>query len=359
MKHVLSVFLVLAAVSAAGQAQSQSRRGDVDGTWSARVRESERADGNRIRQLQLQMNVDTGDDGRNWSNWGQSVPLSDFTNLPATLDTPQDVTFELRRDAGTLFFQGRFESGRGVGHLSFTANREFARVMEQQTRDTFTDRELMSFALMDVSRAFVKELQSLGYKDVTLNDARKLRIHGTTGDFVRSIRAAGYPDVSIEDVLKLRIHGITPQYIANLKSEGLQNPSLDEVLKFRIHGITSDYVKEMRAAGLGSDLEDLLQMRIHGVTPAFAREMAALGYKLDASALRRFRIHGVSASYVREMQSLGYKNLSADALVKFRIHGVTPAFVKDLKASGYDNLSEEETIDWAIHGRRLLKYKRK
>jgi hypothetical protein len=329
MKQIVSALLIVVAVSAAGQAQSQTRRADIEGTWSARVRSSDRPDTGRAPQLQLQMNVDT-DDGRNWNNWGQSVPLSAFTNLPANLDTPRDVTFELRRDAGTLFFQGRFESGRGVGHLSFTANREFARVMEQQTRDTFTDRELMSFALMDVSRAFVKELQSLGYQDVTLADARKLRIHG-----------------------------ITRQYILDLKSEGLRNPSLDEVLKFRIHGITSDYVKEMRAAGLGSDLEDLLQMRIHGVTPAFAREMSALGYKLDARQLRTFRIHGVSTTYVREMQALGYRNLSADALVKFRIHGVTPAFVKDLKASGYDNLTEDETIDWAIHGRRLLKYKRK
>src|SRR5688572_28951673 len=184
MKHVFTALLILVAVSAAGQAQSQTRRGDIEGTWSARVRESERPDGNRVPQLQLQMNVDSRDDGRNWSNWGQSVPLGAFTNLPANLDAPQDVTFELRRDAGTMVFQGRFESGRGVGHMFFTANREFARAMEQHTRDTFTDRELMSFALMDVSRAFVKELQSLGYNDVTLDDARKLRIHGITRQYI-------------------------------------------------------------------------------------------------------------------------------------------------------------------------------
>ena len=71
MKRVISVLLILVAVSAAGQAQSQARRGDVEGTWSARVRTSDRADGSRVPQLQLQMNVDT-DDGRNWNNWRRS-----------------------------------------------------------------------------------------------------------------------------------------------------------------------------------------------------------------------------------------------------------------------------------------------
>ena len=358
MKHVLTALLILVAVSAAGQAQSQTRRADVEGTWSARVRESERPDGNRVAQLQLQMNVD-GEDGRNWSNWGQSVPLSAFTNLPANLDTPQDVTFELRRDAGTVIFQGRFESGRGVGHLFFTANRDFERVMEQQTRDTFTDRELMSFALMDVSRAFVKELQSLGYSNVTLDDARKLRIHGVTADYVKEMRAAGL-GTELEDILQMKIHGVTPAFAREMRAlSGGRTLDAGEIRQMRIHGVTPAYVREMREAGITESLESLRQARIHGVTPAFAKEMAAIGYKLNFDQLRKFRIHGVSASYVREMQALGYRNLSADALVKFRIHGVTPAFVKELKEAGYENLSEEEVVDWAIHGRRLLKYKRK
>ncbi|MDQ3068450.1 MAG: hypothetical protein M3R55_01820 [Acidobacteriota bacterium] len=307
MKRVCTVLAVLAAVASLTAAEwvnvdQQPRNADVEGTWSARVRISEKADGQRLPQLQLQMNVDDERSGRNWNNWGQSVPLAAFTSLPASLDAPQDVKFELRRDAGVIRFEGRFEDGRGVGHLFFTANREFERAMKQQTRDTFNDRELFSFALMDVSREFVKELHALGFKTVTLEDAHKLRIHGVSTD-----------------------------YIANLKAEGLQDPSLDEVLKFRIHGVTSAYVKEMRAAGLGTDLEELLKMRIHGVSTGFVRDLAALGYR----------------------------NLDAGTLVKFRIHGVTPAFITELKESGYTQLSAADLVDWAIHGRRLLRHKRK
>lgn len=370
MKRVLTAALVAAAVVSASAAEwvinddvvagseqaSQAASADVEGTWSGRVRTQEKADGTREPRLQLQMNLD---DDRNWSNWGQSFPLTAFTSLPANLDNTQDVAFELRRDAGVIRFTGRFEGGRGVGHLFFTASRDFERAIEQQTRDTFTDRELFSFAVMDVSRAFVKELQDFGYRDVTLEDARKARIHGVTMDFLKEMRAANLGR-DLDDMVQMRIHGVTPAYAREMRELAGQSFDADQLRQMRIHGVTAAYVKEMRAAGFNESLDALKQARIHGVTPAFAKDMAALGYtKLAFDDLRTFRIHGVSAAFVREMAALGYKNLDADTLVRFRIHGVTPSFVKELKAAGHDNLSEDELVDWAIHGRRLLKHRRK
>ena len=359
MKRVVLGLCLLASAFPPEETSLETRAADVEGTWSGRVYVSDKAGASRAPRLQLQMNIDD-DRERNWSNWGQSLLVSEFSNLPANLDAEQDVKFELRRDAGLITFDGRFERGRGVGHLAFTANREFARALAQQTNDQPTDRELFSYAIVDVSRAFVAELRSMGFGEVSLDEAYKLRIHGTTIDFIKSIRAAGYANVDLDDIRKLRIHGVSPAYIDGLKAAGLQNPTLDEVLKFRIHGVTLDYVKQMRELGLAHDLDDIVQSRIHGVTPAFAKEMAAIGYKnLDFDDLRTFRIHGVSPTFVRDMAALGYTSLDADTLVKFRIHGITPKFVQELKDAGYTNLSEGELVDWAIHGRRLLKTRRR
>lgn len=329
MKQILLGACVLAAFMPVEHVTTQSGRSDIDGTWSARAYVSDRDGADTTPKLQMQMNVDTSNGG--WNNWGQSIPVSAFTGLPQTLDPRQDVRFELRREAGVVHFDGRFENGRGVGTMTFVPNREFARAMEQQTGDTVTDRQLFSYAVLDVSRAFVRELQALGYRDVTLADARKLRIHG-----------------------------VTPAFITGIKAAGLDNPTLAEVTKFRIHGVTLDYIKQMRALGLASDLDDIVDSRIHGVTPAFAKDMADLGYG-DAGfrQLRKFRIHGVTPAFVRDMAALGYKNVDAGTLVKFRIHGITPSFVKELADAGYRNLSEEELVDWAIHGRRLLKTRKR
>lgn len=329
MKQILFGALLLAAVMPVEQAATQNARGDIEGTWSARLQTTTRGGAEIAPALQMQMDTDSGNGG--WSNWGQSIPVSAFTGLPQDLGPRQDVRFELRREAGVVRFDGRFEGGRGVGTMTFVANREFARAMERQTNDTFTDRELFSYAVLDVSQAFVREIQALGFPDVTLADARKLRIHG-----------------------------VTPAFITGIRAEGLTDPTLAEIVKFRIHGVTLDYIKQMRALGLASDLDDIVDSRIHGVTPAFAKEMADLGYgSVGFRQLRKFRIHGVSPSFVRELASLGYKNVDADTLVKFRIHGITPSFIKELDDAGYRNLSEEELVDWAIHGRRLLKTRKR
>ena len=264
MKQVfLGVFLLATAMPVDVVTTQAARAADVEGTWSARVYDKDKAGAPVEARLQLQMNIDD-DRERNWSNWGQSVRVSEFVNLPANLDTEQDVQFELRRDAGVVAFNGRFERGRGVGHLAFTANREFARALAQQSNDTPSDRELFSYALVDVSRAFPSELRSMGFGEVSLEEAYKLRIHGTTIDFIKSIRTE-YPGVDLDDITKLRIHGVSTSYIAGLRSAGLQNPSLDEVLKFRIHGITPTFVKELKAAGYTNLSEDeLVDWAIHG-----------------------------------------------------------------------------------------------
>lgn len=356
----LSAVLLLALWTTPGETLTlQDSPAAIEGTWSARVYTSERAATDPER-LQLQISLDD-ETSRGWNNWGQSIRRAEFTNLPTNLDARQDVTFELRREAGTIVFAGRFENGRGVGTLRFTPDAAFTRALEQQTNDTFSRRELFSYALLDVSQAFVREMQALGFASLTLADARKLRIHGVSADYVREIRAAGLGGSDLDDVLQLRIHGVTAEFAREMRAlAGDEALDAGDIRQLRIHGVTPAYVREMRAAGLAMSIDDMRQARIHGVTPAFAREMAALGYgEASFDRLRQFRIHGVTPAYVRAMADLGYRNVDAGTLVQFRIHGVTPKFVTELREAGYTSLSEDDLVDWAIHGRRLLRHKRK
>lgn len=261
------VFLGLVLVSAAMPVENittQSPHAAVEGMWSARVSVSDREGADTTPTLQIQMNVDTGRNG-GWNNWGQSMPLSAFTGLPQNLNPRQGVRFELRRDAGVVSFDGRFENERGVGTMTFTPNREFARVMEQQTSDTFTDRELFSFAVLDVSRAFVAELQALGFRDVTLADARKLRIHGVTPSFAKDMAALGYGDAGFRQLRTFRIHGVTPAFVRDMASLGYKGVDADTLVKFRIHGITPSFVRELADAGdTNLSEKELVDWAIHG-----------------------------------------------------------------------------------------------
>src|SRR5262252_2231059 len=114
MRHLAAAFLVL---SVAGSVPAQTPT-DIHGTWTAELRE-----GKAFLQVRAPAPRDWNGDRWNgdWS-MGQTLPVEDLTGLPANGDqfTASAVKFEMRREAGTLAFDGSFRDGRGAGLFSFT-----------------------------------------------------------------------------------------------------------------------------------------------------------------------------------------------------------------------------------------------
>jgi hypothetical protein len=263
----------------------------VEGTWTARYagRRGEAPDTSRIY---LQFNFDT-------SNMGQSWPASSLPGLDLSRDA-DNIALELRREAGTIKMSGNVRARRGFGIFDFVPNADFARqIGVAGGRRELTPGRLFSLAVHDVSRAWIQQLESLGYRNLDL-----------------------------DDLLAMRIHKVTPEFITEM----------------RLHGFDS------------LDHEDLVAARIHGATPEFLRELGTLGYSgLAFKDVIAFRIHGVTPDFIQEIAAVGYKDVPAKQLIAFRIHGVDAEFVKDLKAEGYADLTPKDLVDARIHGRRWMR----
>lgn len=272
------------------------------------------------------------------NNMGNTMKLTNFTGLTTAqinAATMTPVNFEMRREAGNIAYEGTFRNGKGAGQFTFTANpayldtiRGMGIALEKTEKRRHRDRdddwdqddELFTLAFHDVSTAFIKSMIAEGYR------------------------------VSLEDYLTMRIFDITPEYIREMRSLGFKNLSHDDLVASKIHRVTPDYVREMRAAGWDLSLDELQSTRIHGATPQFAEEMKKLGYpNLDIDDLVSFRIHGVTADFINELARLGYKNVAADDLVSMRIHRVTPEFIKELEAAGYQHVPVDKMISMRIH----------
>jgi hypothetical protein len=239
----LAVFLFLAAFTA---------RAAQHGAWRLTER-----DGGRL-QIEL-----VSDHHQN----SNSIDRTAFTGLTAaqmeaTKETPVD--FRLVRDAGTLHFTGTFLRGEGVGRFTFEPNAAYTATLRGLgvAASDLDDERLFSLAMQDVSAAFIKEMQSLGYRE-----------------------------------------------------------DLDRYVAFRIHGATPQFVRELNALGYRPDGEQLITFRIHGVTSDFVRDVRALGYQPDGEELVRFRIHGVSPEFIKGMKDLGVRELEPDNLVALSLHG--------------------------------------
>jgi hypothetical protein len=301
------------AVETDGNAETGDTADRADGhrgTWTAE---------RRGKEIQLEMTMSWSGNGSHhrWSN-GETYDAKDFPGLTAG----PDVRFDLRRDAGTFHFEGRFKGDEGTGFFTFQSNPGYIRDMAALGIQMKEDR-LLEMATHDVSIAFAREIHDLGYRDA-----------------------------SLDDLVQFRIHGVNPQIIRELSGLGYQHLPADQIVQFQIHGVSPALLRELGRAGYkGIPPDQVVQFQIHGVSPEYVRGLAENGYRnVPADDLIQFRIHGISPEFLHGLAEAGYRNVSADELVQFRIHGVDGRFARDA-VSRYGKLAPDQLVQLKIRGR--------
>jgi hypothetical protein len=315
------------------------------------------------------------------SSSGSNVPIEQLEGLTAAqLTAGGPVQFRVRRDAGTLTFEGVVRNGVGAGTFAFQPDPGFPNELVKRGFARPTAAEQYQLARYDVGFDFVDELTkqgygkpqtsdlvragqhgvqatylremgALGYRLGSLDPLITLRDHGVTPSYVRELAGEGYKGLTADDLREARDHGITPDYVRGMRDTGYASLAMPELIKARDHGVTAEFARQLSEAGYSKlPLEQLLRVRDHGVSPEYVRELKRLGYTLAIDDMVRARDHGVSLDYVREMVALGYRDQPMDALVRVRDHGVTPQFAQELKALGYDRLSLDELVTLRDHG---------
>ena len=309
MKLLVLSLCVLLASNIAGPVEARG----TSGTWTAYAKDSGR--------LQLSMQVEPK------GNIGMGFELSQFAGLSwnevrSVARVP--VRFEMRREAGTVSFEGTFHDGRGAGKFTFVANADYRGMLERlgvhlDTKRGEEDCELLNVALFDVSTDFVRSMQAIGYK------------------------------VTLQEYVTFRIFKVDPAYVREMAGAGFAHLSADKLVETRIHNVTPEYIRDMRAHGEDLSLDDYVQSRIFEITPEFTAEMGRLGYRdLDHDTLVQFRIQGVSADFIEDLRKLGYSRIPADQLVAMRIHGVTPEFIRRVEKAGYHDVPIERLVEMRI-----------
>src|SRR5690242_10092933 len=223
MRYLAAVTLLFAqTVSGAAQAPSE-----IHGTWTAELR-------NGKVFLQVRAPAPRDWNGDRWNgDWsmGQSLPVDELSGLPANDEqlTVASVKFEMRREAGTLAFEGAFRDGRGAGLFNFLPRAEFA-----------------------------AEMKRLGYnEDLPLWRRYQLAVHDVGPKYINALKAEGYSSLTLDAVQRAKTHGVTIDYIRDLKGQGFRAESIESLVRTHDHGVNADFIKGMKAEGYtGASLED-------------------------------------------------------------------------------------------------------
>src|SRR5262247_3694356 len=123
MKKILMISAIALVFAALGllprsySAPSPTVQETISGDWTAKVKQTDRGP-----VLWLSLNHGS-DRGKGRSQMSCDLPLQDFPGLNPNANS--NVQFTLRREAGTVFFDGLFKDGMGVGDFRFTPNSGF------------------------------------------------------------------------------------------------------------------------------------------------------------------------------------------------------------------------------------------
>jgi len=316
--RILIAAALLAAQTATGAVQSA----DIHGTWSAEIH-----GGKVFLQTRTEAPPDRNRNG-NWSgDWsmGNSLPIEEVSGLANDEHlTVGSLRFELRREAGTLAFEGMFRDGRGAGLFTFAPRAEFASEMKRLGyADEIPLWRRYQMAVQDVGPRYITALKSEGFDKLTLDEITRARNHGVTLEYIKAMKAEGYKAATIEDLVRTRDHGVTPQYIQEMRRAGFASATIEDLVRAKDHGVTAAYVTELRSHGYsGLPLADVVRARDHGVTADYLADMKAIVKDATLAQVIRMRDHGVTPGFVSHARARGFTTTDPEELVRLKDRGL-------------------------------------
>jgi hypothetical protein len=283
--------------------------------------------------------------GHHWSS-GATFALSELGPLP----TDKQGAITVKRDAGTVTFNGIFEGKRGHGTYSFEEDPTFKSYLANEGFSSITDNLMIHLYFTNINKSYFAFMKENGYTGITMSELKKLaeenmNQHVMTG-YLELFRKDNYGNVSLDQIVRLREHGVRPSVITRFHEMGYADVPLDKAVELVDHGVDPEFVEDMKKIGQRNiTLDEAIRLRDHGVTVEFVKELTDMGYaNISLEKAVELVDHGVSANFVRGFRDMGFKDISLDEAVRLVDHGVSVAFVKRMQDKGLKNMSLDEYI---------------
>ena len=159
---------------------------------------------------------------------------------------------------------------KGIHQYTFARTEAAGTPLQAASQNAAPERQSAassSGAKQAAKQGFIEQMRAAGLKDITVDQAIALRIHGATPEWMAQMSKLGYHHLDLDKLIAFRIHGVSPEFIEKLKQLGYSHPDPDQLIAMRIHGVTPEYISNMRSQhGMQNlTIEQLVSLRIHGI----------------------------------------------------------------------------------------------
>ncbi|MEP6784415.1 MAG: M56 family metallopeptidase [Sphingomonadales bacterium] len=100
-------------------------------------------------------------------------------------------------------------------------------------------RELMILGTQGVGPEWVRDMRTLGYRDVPFSGLMSMAVQNVTPAYVRELAAAGYPGLSVGQLTTMRIHGVDGAFIRRVVSRWGIRPRPNDLIEMKLTGFDS------------------------------------------------------------------------------------------------------------------------
>jgi beta-lactamase regulating signal transducer with metallopeptidase domain len=140
--------------------------------------------------------------------------------------------------------------------------------------------------------------------------------------YIDDLASAGYTNLTVDQLIELRSLGVTAEYIRGLESAGFEHPTVRELVQLRSLGVQPDFVRAMRQHFGSVNVQQLCRLKALGITPEYADQMLRAYPSLSVEDLARLRALGIDSAFIERANAHGFHNLSVEQLVRLKISGI-------------------------------------
>ena len=212
--------------------------------------------------------------------------------------------------------------------------------------DDLSTEDLIALRAVGVDAAYLKELRSLGFGDLTIGEAAAMRAVGLTAEYARQMRQVFGDDLSARDLAQLKGLGVTAPWVEEMRRRSDETITREDAIRLRGVGVSPEWIATMtKALDAALSLEQAVQLRGVGVSEEYVKGLAARGIEVTRTEdLIHLRAVGVTPRFIDQMRDAGLTNLSPSDLAGLRGVGVTPEYVESLRDAGLRNLTVDKLI---------------
>lgn len=122
--------------------------------------------------------------------------------------------------------------------------------------------DLRSLREDGVTATFISNVRSLGFTELTLDEARRLARADASSMFMAMMIELGY-DLTIDEFIQLRDAGVTAFYTSNIHDLGYRDVTPEQLIRMQRIGLTTSLIERLQEErGEDIPLEDVIRYRI-------------------------------------------------------------------------------------------------